>query len=119
MALLKNGVKQAPGGKRKGAGRYMNWQKELCEKLIYDRKLIPRLADCADGKEIFTFVDKQGVKHDVPADAAVQVMATDRLMDRAWGKARQEMEVKGAVWNLTDLLAMALSARQERGLADE
>ena len=100
MTYLKSGAKQCPGGKRRGAGRPPNWYKEFCEGIIIDKKLLPRLGDIAEGKEIFKKVDLVGNQHDVAADPAVQVIATDKLMDRAWGKTPQPSEITGDL-NLT------------------
>lgn len=113
-AILKSGALSSPGGKRKGAGRLMGWQKELCDKLIYDRKLIPRLAEAAEGKEIFSKTDIFGRKRLVAADPGIQVMAVEKLMDRAWGKATAEVKHSGLEG--INILAFIQQAEIERGL---
>lgn len=122
------------GGPRPGSGRPPNWYKRECEKLIQKHGLLPRLAKMGAGHAIpiQTTVWEDGKKrkdgttgpkkqklvterHAAKFDT--QIYATDKLMERAWGKPRQEIEHSGSVE--IDIVALVQKAEAERGLRPE
>lgn len=118
---FEKGHKLAKGGARKGAGRKPNWYKALAEKLIREKKLLPRLADMAAGapivkKQIIVGEGKDAKRITLKsaADAGTQVYAADKLFDRAWGKAAQEVQHTGKEG--VDIFDLIRRAEDERGL---
>lgn len=94
---FQKGNKVAKGGDRPNSGRPPNWLREKCQKLIEDKKLIDFLADVASGEymeNVFDGSQKQGLMRS--ADAKDRMKAAEMLMDRAYGKASQTMELTGA-----------------------
>ncbi|HYE20107.1 MAG TPA: hypothetical protein VEA69_16790 [Tepidisphaeraceae bacterium] len=83
MALLKNNVKQAPGGKRPGAGRKPDVVKQIAQTAMADKAVdyleaIERLALSTDSDKV---------------RLAAYVYLTDRLL----GKPKEPKDVTGEI----------------------
>lgn len=122
----------AHGGKREGAGRKPDWYKRECERLIRSNRLLERLGKLAAGKAIEVqttqWVDGKKKKDGTPgpkvqkliterhaAKFDTQIYAVDKLMERAWGKPRQEIEHIGGALEI-DIVGLIQKAEEERGL---
>lgn len=98
MALLKHGVKQAPGGKRKNSGRKPDWFKKKCQEIATSKKAIAFLQAVVEGdpieeKQIYEGEEKVTILASASVDSRVR--AWNSLMDRGFGKPSQAVEVSG------------------------
>lgn len=89
----------SPGHKGAG-GRPPDWLKSKCAKIVEDKKLIEFLGDVAGGEpfvEKTAMVDSGKVfeKIVVSADLKDRIKAVEILIERAWGRAPQAVEVGG------------------------
>lgn len=78
---MKKPPPQARGGKREGAGRPTNWVRTQCATIIDKSRLFAELARIASHGE----------------KESDRLRAIEMLVDRAYGKAQQTVEVNGAV----------------------
>ncbi len=90
MAFQK-GNKLATGGPREGSGRTPSWLRQECQKHAPD--LLEFLASVANGKDVEQAVGSEGEVIRVPASVRDRVKATEILLDRAFGKADQAIQV--------------------------
>lgn len=97
MALLKNGNKQASGGKRENAGRKPDWLKEKCQKIVDRIKVLEFLGDVVEGKDVEQIVNDVGETLRVPPPIRERIKASEILLERAYGKVKQELEHSGEV----------------------
>jgi hypothetical protein len=114
---FEKGNKMAKGGKRVGAGRKPGWYKELAQKIVDRKKLIQRLGKFGAGEAFETrVIEKDGatIKVKEPPSFGEQIQAIDKLLDRGFGKPKQEVELSGGIdVNMADV---ARKARLARGL---
>ena len=81
------------GGAKPGAGRPLNVVRKMCQEAIFNDKLIQRLAKVSRGERLQQVVTDEGVEIGVPAAIREQIKAIEVLLDRAYGKAEQSVEL--------------------------
>ena len=91
MAILRGGVRSAPGGKRKNAGRTADWLKVKCQEIIEKRNLLKFLADVADGTYKEQILDGNGDLIDRNVAADTRLKALGMLLDRGFFKVPQPL----------------------------
>lgn len=92
-AQLKHGVIGAPGGKRNGAGRKPDWLIAQCQEIVEDSKLLEFLASVVKGEDVEQAVGDQGETIRIPPAVRDRLRAAEMLLDRAYGKAGQPIEL--------------------------
>lgn len=98
--------KKAKGGPRPNSGRRPNWLKDACDRLLYEKGGIQKIARMAGGEAItLEFTDENGKKSKrvlLPELKDIRE-ATEFLADRAHGKPTQEVEHKNAAPPIFDI----------------
>lgn len=118
MALLKNGVKQAPGGYRPGAGRKPDWFKAKMRQIASRKESIEFIEGCIDGKKVDRIVH-EGKIIPAPPPANVKLAAWIEAKNTGYGKPHVNIEHTGInSIGLPELLLLAEQSRAERGLDD-
>ena len=97
-SVLKSGARGANGGYRPGAGRPLEWVKRKCQTLVDKNKLLDFLVEVSAGKC-------------AQADIKDRLRATEMLMDRAWGRPGQSVDVTGTLQTETPDQVAAREAR--------
>ena len=98
-AILRNGGRGAPGGKRKNSGRKPDWFKKKCQEIATSEKAIKFLESVINGEPV------EEKKLMVPGGEAIvvwesasvdaRVKAWNSVMDRGFGKPQQSIEMGG------------------------
>lgn len=87
------------GGKRKNAGRPPDWLKKKCADLLDKNKLVDFLARVANGDETEPHIVRSGGDVSIEESAPSihdRLRAVEMLLDRAYGKPAQAVELGGA-----------------------
>lgn len=92
MAFEK-GHKLAPGGARPGAGRTPDWLKARCQEIVDKVKVIEFLGSVVAGEDVEQAVGDQGEVIRVPASVRDKIKASEILLDRAYGKVGQPVDI--------------------------
>ena len=84
--------KGAPKGGQPGAGRPLNWVKELARDIVRKDKLLERLAIIARGEDIPQPISN-GEVISIPAPVSEQRKAILDIVERGFGKVEQGIEI--------------------------
>lgn len=109
---FKKGHKKAKGGRREGSGRPPDWLREECRK--HAPHILEFLRQVALGEDVEQVVTENGETIHVPAPVRERIKASEMLLDRAYGKAIQAVEMSGDM--SVNLIESVRQAREERGL---
>lgn len=122
MKLRKPGTfengNQAHLGKEGAGGRPPDWLKEMCKKIVEEKKIVEFLGDVASGAPVrmaLAVGDEKPVEGTkVSADIKDRIKATEILLDRGFGKAPQDVNLNGEI--SFDLVSALLKERGSRGV---
>lgn len=76
-----------------GSGRTPDWLKAKCQEIVDKAKVIEFLADVVNGVDVEQAVGGEGEVIRVPAAVRDRIKAAEILLDRAFGKAGQPLDV--------------------------
>lgn len=94
---FKPGHKYGKGGARPGGGRPPDWFRDQCAELLEKHKLMDFMVAVARGDKIATAVTNDGMVIPIPAGPKDRMHAIEFLADRAFGKAKEQIEHSGTV----------------------
>lgn len=104
---FKKGNKAAIGNKG-GHGRSPDWLKQKCREIVERDELIEFLGKVARGDSVEQVVTSQGEVLPVPAPVSERRKAALDLIERGWGKVKQEMD-----HTITDRKILLVRASEE------
>ena len=98
MPFKKGEVTNPKGGKighRGGTGRPLNSIREMCREIVFNDRLVERLARFARGEGVRDYVAEDGkiYKDAIPAKVNEQIEAAQILIDRGFGRPEQSLDI--------------------------
>lgn len=88
------GNKASAGVAKPNAGRPKEWLRQKCQEIIDKHRLLEFLANVANGESVEQAVGNEGEVISVPASVRDRIKATELLLERGFGKAEQDIDMR-------------------------